>query len=56
MSGGVSSRLLADRAMAVADSNQVRISLFVEVDTTGVSRGQQRICLLTILGQFIRSK
>ena len=55
MSGGVNSRLLADRAMAVADSNQVRISLFVEVDTTGVSRGQQRICLLTILGQFIRS-
>ena len=53
MSGGVNSRLLADRAMAVADSNQVRISLFVEVDTTGVSK---RICLLTILGQFIRSK
>ena len=36
MSGGVNSRLLADRAMAVADSSQVRISLFVEVDTTGV--------------------
>ena len=38
MSGGVNSRLLADRAMAVADSNQGRISLFVEVDTTGVSK------------------
>ena len=38
MSGGVNSRLLADRAMAVADSNQVRISLCVEVDTTGVSK------------------
>ena len=58
MSTGVNSRLLADRAMAIADadSSQVRINLFVEVDTIGVSRGQQRICLLTIFGQFIRSK
>ena len=38
MSGGVNSRLLADRTMAAADNNQVRISLFVEVDTTGVSK------------------
>ena len=56
MSAGVNSRLLADRAMAIADSSQVSINLFVEVDTIGVSRGQQRICLLTIFGQFIRSK
>ena len=44
MSTGVNSRLLADRAMAVADSSQVRINLFVEVDTIEVSGGQQRIC------------